>query len=148
MTVTKFYISLNVSLTEIPGNLWDFANKLIIIQVQYGKKGGIQKEAQICRIIIPLTLCTSLSSIVWNSDTGRRLFLDRTFFLWVFEKVAIQVINSLSFEIQYFYFRGKSKLPAMTLKWSEDENESVWRTYWPITFFLFIISPIRLKKLL
>lgn len=113
--------------------------------MQCGKKGGIQKEAQICWIIILLTLCISLFFIVWNSDTGRRLFLDRPFFLWMFEKVGIQVINSLSFEIQYFYSRGKSILPAMTLKWSEDENtENVLRMYWLITFFLFTISPIRL----
>lgn len=146
MTVTKFYISLNVSLTDICCNLWDFANKLIIIQVQYGKKGRIQKEAQICCIIILLTLCISLFFIVWNSDTRRRLSLDRTFFLWMFEKVAIQMINSLSFERQFFYSRGKSMLSAMTLKWSEDENiENLWRTYWPTTFFLVIISSFILR---
>lgn len=144
MAVTKFYISLNVSLTDIPGNLWDFSNKLIIIQVQYGKKRGIQKEAQICCIIIFLTLCISLFFIVWNSARGRRHFLDRAFFLSMFEKVAIQVINSLNLEIQVFYSRRKSMLPAMTLKWSEDENiQNVWRMYWPITFF--ITSPIRLS---
>lgn len=78
--VTKFYVSINVSLKEIPGNLWDFANKLhIVIQVQYGKKGGIQKEAPNCFIIILLTLCTYLFFLVWNSDIGWRFLLGRIF---------------------------------------------------------------------
>lgn len=64
MTVSKFYISLNVSLTDIPGNLWDFANQIVTIQVQYGKNREIQKEAQICCIIFLLTLCISLFFIV------------------------------------------------------------------------------------
>lgn len=58
MTVTKFYVSLNVSLTEIPGNLWDFANKLIIIQVQYGKKGRNSERS-------PDLLCNNPSDSVY-----------------------------------------------------------------------------------
>lgn len=124
MTVPKFYISLNVSLTDICCNLWDFANKLIIIQVQYGKKGRIQKEAQICCIIILLTLCISWFFIVWNSDTRRRLSLDRTFFLWMFEKVAIQVINSLSFERQFFLLQGEINVVS-----NDSEMVRRWK-YW------------------
>lgn len=136
-------------MTDIPCNLWDFANKLIIIQVQYGKKRGIQKEAQICCLIILLTLCISLLLVVWNSDTRRRLSLDRTF-SWNVWKGCYPSDKQPKL-LNTFLLQGGTNVA------SNDSEMARRLKYWESlknvltnNIFLFVISPTRpsIKKLL
>lgn len=78
--ITKFNVSIKVSLKEIPDNCRDFANKTLYYNTgTIWREEGVQKEAQNCCVIILLTLGTCLFFVLLNSNTGWRLLLGRIF---------------------------------------------------------------------